>query len=137
MQFIAPWLAAGSLGAMLYFSFAIAPMVFRVLPAEEAGRFLRAQFPVYFTLNGLVALLAAVLAYDPVASPLFVTIGTAMLGVRVVAIPAVNAARDAMLAGEPAAKARFDRWHRLTVVVNFLAIVGLLAALALMVGDDT
>lgn len=132
MPILASLTAAASLGAMLYFSFAIAPMVFKVLPATDAGRFLRALFPVYFLINGLVAIGAGLLAWHPVATPLFVAAGVAMLAVRYLAIPVVNTARDEMLAGLEGAKTRFDRWHRLTVVVNLAEMAALVAGIVLL-----
>ena len=41
------------LGSMLFFSIAIAPKIFTVLPNEEAGKFVRSVFPTYYMYNGI------------------------------------------------------------------------------------
>lgn len=112
---------------MLFFSAVIAPAVFRVLDERAAGQFLRAMFPKYFAVNGLIALLSAALAFRPLESAILVLCAALMLGVQRFIIPVINNARDAMAAGDAAAKARFDAWHRVSVVVN-LAEMALLAA---------
>ena len=42
------------LGVMLFFSFVLAPMIFKVLPPENAGVFVRAIFPYYYLVNLLI-----------------------------------------------------------------------------------
>ena len=44
-------LIAISLGAMLFFSFVIAPVIFKVLDAKNAGKFVRKIFPHYYLIN--------------------------------------------------------------------------------------
>ena len=39
------------LGIMLFFSFILAPMIFKVLPPDNAGVFIRAIFPYYYLVN--------------------------------------------------------------------------------------
>jgi hypothetical protein len=50
------------------------------------------------------------------------------LGVRALLVPKINAWRDADLAGEAGAKAKFDLGHRISVLINFVQL-GLAAAL--------
>ena len=42
------------LGIMLFFSFILAPMIFKVLPSDNAGVFIRAIFPYYYLVNLLI-----------------------------------------------------------------------------------
>lgn len=42
------------LGIMLFFSFILAPMIFKVLPPDNAGVFIRAIFPYYYLVNLLI-----------------------------------------------------------------------------------
>ena len=42
------------LGIMLFFSFILAPMIFKVLSPENAGIFVRAIFPYYYLVNLLI-----------------------------------------------------------------------------------
>jgi len=129
---LAALLAAASLGAMLFFSAVIAPTVFKALPEAEAGTFLRAMFPKYFTINGAVALVAAGLAMRPLESILLVICGIAMIGVTWGLIPVINDARDRMMAGDVAAKARFASTHRMSVVINLLEMIVLAVVIAML-----
>jgi putative copper export protein len=130
------------LGGVLFFSFGVAPLIFRVLPAEYAARFVRAVFPVYYIWGataGALALPATVcgpLAVPEMRGPsVAIRAGLILLGVLVmfyagnVLTPAINAARDA----GPAQAARFDRLHRRSVRLNALVLVLGLAALGLHV----
>lgn len=51
--------AAMACGAMLFFSFALAPLAFAGLPAETAGGFMRTAFPVYYAVLAGDTVLAA------------------------------------------------------------------------------
>ena len=53
MELLIKIIPALVLGSMLFFSIAIAPKIFTVLPSEEAGKFVRSIFPVYYMFNGL------------------------------------------------------------------------------------
>jgi hypothetical protein len=119
-------------GSILFFSFAVAPVIFKVLGAEAGGRFVRALFPRYYlwgAISGAVALPATVavpLCYPELRGP--------WVGVRALVIiagiltmlyagnsltPAINAARDA----GPAGRERFDRLHRRSVRLNALVLL--------------
>lgn len=125
-------LIAASLGAMLFFSAIVTPVMFRVLAPDHAGRFLRAVFPLYFLMNGGLAAVAGLLALHPLASPLLLAAAAVMIAVRVGVIPVINRARDAMAGGEAQAKRKFDMWHRASVVINLVEMVGLIAALVVL-----
>jgi len=45
-----------SLGIMLFFSFVIAPTVFKFLPTTESGPYIRKLFPIYYIINAVLAL---------------------------------------------------------------------------------
>lgn len=129
-------------GAMLFFSFGVAPVVFKVLDAPSAARFVRALFPRYYAWcanAGAVALAALVcgrLTHQELRGPAVVVEAAVLLfGVLAmfhggnVLTPAINAARDAGEAG----RGRFDRLHKTSVRLNGLVLVlglGLLVAFA-------
>ena len=136
MTELAALLAASSLGAMIFFSAFIAPAICRVLPEADAGRLLRSSFPSYFLANGSLALIAAVVAAQPLESGVLALCGMAMGGGWAFAIPVINAARDQMLAGDEAASIRFARWHGGTVGLNVLEMIGLTAAIFLLFAAD-
>ena len=58
------WLIASNLGVMFFFTIAVAPTIFKVLPTEWAGVYVRQFFPKYDLYLGVVAILAAVLSED-------------------------------------------------------------------------
>ncbi len=137
MSELAVVLASASLGAMLFFSAAIAPTVFQSLPEEYAGGFLRAVFPKYFLINGAMAVLAGLITFRVVEGGILVGCGIVMLAVRYFAIPIINDARDAMLAGDEAGAHRFALWHRGTVLLNVGQMFGLAVAIFLLLGTRT
>ena len=132
MPELAAILAAMSLGAMLFFSAIVAPTTFAALPSENAGAFLRALFPKYFLINGVVAGVAGLLVLGRIESVILLVCCAAMLGVTFWMIPIINTARDRMIAGAAGAKAEFDWWHRASVVVNLVEMIGLVGAILLL-----
>ena len=129
MPELAALVAIASLGAMLFFSAVIAPTVFQTLPEDHAGSFLRAVFPKYFLINGAAAIISGLLAFDGLISPVLILAGIAMIGVRYVAIPVINEARDRMLAGAAGADKKFALWHRISVIVNVIEMLCLASAI--------
>ena len=49
-------------GSMLFFAATVAPTVFRTLPANAAGLFLRAFFPLYYLWGLVLAVVSVALA---------------------------------------------------------------------------
>ena len=122
-------------GSILFFSFAVAPIIFHVLGEQTGGKFVRALFPRYY-LWGAIA--GAITLPSFVARPLcFQEFRGPMVGVQAMVIlagilsmlyggnsltPAINQARDA---GPPGQK-RFEQLHRRAVGLNaFVLVVGL------------
>ena len=125
-------LIAFSLGAMIFFSAVVAPTIFRTIPAEEAGKLLRAVFPNYFLANGVLAVLAGAVAARPLESSVLVICGLTMLAVNYFAIPKINSLRDAVLAGDKTAAKQFNNWHGGAVALNLLEMLGLAAVAFLL-----
>jgi putative copper export protein len=129
-------------GGVLFFSFGVAPIIFKALGAEEGGKFVRALFPRYYAwgyTSGVVALAAGVLG--PLSVPELrgprVAVQAALIIVSCLVMlycgnsltPSINAARDAGSEGSRT----FERLHRLSVCLNALVLVvglGLLVAFA-------
>ncbi len=127
-------------GAILFFSFGVAPIIFRVLGAESAAKFVRALFPRYYawgvvsTAIALPALICGPLTYPElrganvgVQAALIVVCLGIMLYCGNSLTPAINNARDA----GPSEAARFDQLHKRSVRLNAVA---LLLGLILIVG---
>jgi hypothetical protein len=124
------------IGSILFFTFGVAPIIFRVLGAEAGGRFVRALFPRYYfwgALWGSVALPAFVagpLCYPPLRGIMAGVQALAILGCTLIMlhgghslVPAINHARDA----GPTSQERFRRLHRRSVWLNGVVLaVGLL-----------
>ena len=119
-------------GSMLFFALAVAPTVFRSLPAEHAGSFLRALFPRYYLWGLAVALACTLCAWiaDAGAAAIAVSAAVLLLFVyaRQILMPAINAARDRDLAGDAKAAASFRWLHLQSVLINALQLLLLLAA---------
>ncbi len=121
-------------GSMLFFAFAVAPTVFRSLPAEHAGSFLRALFPRYY-LWGLVVALSCTLAALYTGSGIAISAVCAVVLLlfvyaRQLLMPAINRARDLDLEGDTKARARFRALHLQSVLINASQLLLLLAATA-------
>ena len=125
---------AGVFGAMVFFAFVYAPLVFIKLGTETGGRFIREVFPVYYVAMGATSIAAAVLlAFASTArgadALAMACIGVVFFLARFVLLPIVNRNRDAGLAGDLAAKKRFDELHRASVVVNAVQMLAVLVVL--------
>jgi hypothetical protein len=122
---------ASWVGSILFFSFGVAPVIFRVLGAQAGGRFVRVLFPRYYAwgvVSGAVALpafLGVPLAFPEYKGPwVGVQAGLILAGILIFLYcgnsltPSINAARDA----GPEGAERFDRLHRLSVQLNAVAL---------------
>jgi uncharacterized membrane protein len=120
-------------GSILFFSFAVAPISFRVLGAEAGGTFVRALFPRYYlwgVISSAVALPALVcgpLAFPELQALAIIASLLIMLYCGNSLTPAINEARDA---GAASAE-RFDRLHKRSVNLNgVVLLIGLVLLFA-------
>ena len=125
---------AGVFGAMAFFAFVYAPLVFIKLGTETGGRFIREVFPVYYVTMGATSVAAAVLLAFASATRgadalAMVCVGLVFFLARFALLPIINRNRDAGQAGDLAAKKRFDALHRASVVVNLLQMLAVLVVL--------
>ncbi len=132
---ILPVIAASFLlGSMIFFAAVTAPAVFKFLPADVAGQYLRGVFPRYYLWGAVCALISAVLSL-PVSltcAGLLAAVTLAFLGVRQILAPRINEAKEGRAAGDDAAAARFARLHRLSVFINLAQMIALVIVLALL-----
>ena len=117
-------LIAISLGMMLFFSFVIAPIIFKVLNAKNAGKFVRKIFPHYYLIN-LVILSVVVLLLLYISSvnlDFYITLIITILFAfsLFVLMPSINKFKD----NEEERKFKYS--HTLSVIVNFIQIIGLI-----------
>lgn len=120
------------LGGMVFFAALVAPIVFRVLPAEPGGRFIRALFPRYYAwVLGCSA--AAAVALFPLSKPdagIMVVVAGLAWWLRQVLMPRINALSDRAKAGDAGAQTGFDRAHKLSVIANLLQMTAAAVVLA-------
>ena len=115
---------------MVFFAFVYAPLVFIKLPAETAGPFIRAVFPVYYKVMGAAAFAAGLFLMPRVESFIMIAVGAVFFLVMLLLMPRINAARDASVTGagtDGLAAKRFSRLHRASVIINFVQMLAVLA----------
>lgn len=133
---IALYATAILLGAMLFFSFALTPMVFIKLEAAIAAGFVRALFPLYYLviiLLGATAALTFAVAERPIPAALMAMVAGFAVITRQSLIPRLDALREAKEAGDTKATAQFKALHRFSVVVNAVQIIAVAATLSIFV----
>jgi hypothetical protein len=119
-------------GSTLFFSFGVAPIIFRELGAEMGGKFVRVLFPRYYlwgAISGAVALPAFVagpLCYQEYRGPMVGVQALAVIGGILAMLyggnsltPAINRARDC----RPVDHEQFERLHRRAVWLNAVTMV--------------
>ena len=120
MQNITPFIATLCLGAMLFFSFVTAPLIFGKLPIQQAGTLLRSVFPWYYGVLGTTTAASVIagimLGSAGTAASTVVLVGFALA--LFVLMPAINRARDHVLEGDTSAESRFRNLHFASVMVN-------------------
>ena len=106
---------------MILYFFGFAPMVFRAMPAEEAGRFIRAAFPWYYLFVIFTAGLAGVilLLWSSWSGVVSIAIAAVAILARQALMPRINSARDAWMAGNADAKRLFGNLRGISVALNF------------------
>jgi hypothetical protein len=109
------------LGSMLFFSIAIAPKIFSVLPSEEAGKFVRSIFPTYYMYNGLqyLALTALMFYTGQTGNILYLSCLILFLFIfsNYILMPQINKSRDAD------DQKKFKFLHFSSVLINIVIII--------------
>ena len=118
------------LGSMLFFSIAIAPKIFTVLPNEEAGKFVRSIFPTYYMYNGLQYLLLTILLFYTGQNGNILYLSCLILLFFIfsnyILMPQINKSRDIDN------QKKFKLLHFLSVVINFLIIISSIVLILLI-----
>ena len=112
-------------GGMVFFAAAVAPTVFSKLPGEQAARFIRAMFPVYYMVMGIAAGAGALMVIwtRPLDGFLLLAAALGFALAHQVLMPRINRLRDAELEGEAEAGRHFARLHRASVWLNGTQLV--------------
>ena len=135
LQFSGFIIAAILLGAMLFFSGLVAPIVFIKLDPKPAGTFIRSIFPHYYSFIIILSLISTCLLARSNDKPSIIMALVFLLGLisRQILMPRINRYRDAELAGDKRATIIFNRLHKLSVWINGSQVTLLIAALIIFV----
>ena len=113
-----------SLGMMIFFSFIVAPVIFKVLDAVNAGKFVRKIFPFYYMINLIILSLVVILFIynSQINIDFYLVLILALLFAFLLFIlmPMINKFKDNH------EDKKFDFSHKLSVVLNFVQMVGLI-----------
>lgn len=111
------------LGIMLFFSFILAPMIFKVLSPENAGIFVRAIFPYYYLVNLLILGVISIfyIFYKTFTLDFYLILTTALLFLfnLIFLMPKINQYKDQK--NERA----FKISHFISVIINFAQLIAL------------
>ena len=115
------------LGIMLFFSFAVAPVIFKVLKENEARRFVRTIFPYYYFINLILILLICIFLFYKsfISFDFYLLVSVALLFAisLFILMPLINNARDRE------EENKFKYLHAISVIINFLQIIILIYVL--------
>ncbi len=132
LQYFALFATALLFGSMVFFSAVMAPLIFIKMDGERAGRFIRQVFPWYYLVVLVLGGVATVcLVFQrPIDAAILGGVTCVAVATRQLLMPAINRARDAMLAGDESSGQRFSRLHRLSVWINAAQIIAIAIVLA-------
>ena len=119
------------IGEVVFFSFVVAPAVFRALPAPEAGRMVGTIFPIYYRVGyvcGAILLVTGGVLLGNAGARIWWGVNAALVAVMFMATlyagviiqPRAAALRPQIhdATAPPTVKQEFDRLHRLAVQLN-------------------
>ncbi|MBG6077337.1 DUF4149 domain-containing protein [Polaromonas sp. CG_9.11] len=121
-------IVAANVGIMLFFTVAVAPTIFVVLPQEWASAYVRSFFPKYYLFLGLSTAGAAALAGVALVQASLVAVALVFFLSRFWLTPLVNRARDNQQVQ------LFKQLHTLSVALNMLQLAVLVWILVKSLG---
>ena len=116
-------LVAICLGIMIFFSFILAPMIFKILDPENAGKFVRKIFPYYYFVNlvFLSIVVILILLNSKINFEFYITVSLVIsfIFAQFILMPFINKLRDNN------EENKFKYAHGFSVAINFLQMIGL------------
>ena len=113
-----------TLGMMIFFSFVLAPMIFKILDPDNAGKFVRKIFPYYYFVNLIFLSIAAILFFlvSSLNKDLYIILLLVMsfIFAQFILMPLINKLKDNNQ------EKKFKYAHGLSVLINFLQMIGLI-----------
>ena len=120
-------LTAIILGAMIFFSFVVAPITFKLLDEENSRKFIRGIFPFYYLLNLILSFVASVLFFVnqnlSIDFSLMVSISVLFAISNFILMPMINKFRDNN------DDKKFKISHFISVIINFVQLIFLVIIL--------
>ena len=121
------YLTAIILGAMIFFSFIVAPITFKLLDEENSRKFIRGIFPFYYLLNLTLSFVASVSFYlDQNLSidfSLMASVSVLFAISNFILMPMINKFRDNN------EDKKFKISHFISVIINFIQLIFLVIIL--------
>ena len=121
------YLTAIILGAMIFFSFVVAPITFKLLDEENSRKFIRGIFPFYYLLNLTLSFVASVLFFLnqnlSIHFLLMVSVSVLFAISNFILMPMINKFRDNN------EDKKFKISHFISVIINFIQLIFLVIIL--------
>ena len=121
------YLTAVILGAMIFFSFVVAPTTFKLLDEENSRKFIRGIFPFYYLLNLTLSFVASILFYLnqnlSIDFLLMVSVSALFAISNFTLMPMINKFRDNN------EDKKFKISHFISVIINFIQLIFLVIIL--------
>ena len=126
-QQIIYYLTSVVLGVMLFFSFVVAPTIFKVLDENYARKFIRKIFPLYYSFCLIILFITSLLYiyFFPVSYEIYILLFLVILfSISLfVLMPMINKFRDNKF------EKKFKTTHTMSVLINFIQMIGLIVIL--------
>ena len=121
------YLTAIILGAMIFFSFVVAPITFKLLDEENSRKFIRGIFPFYYLLNLTLSFVASVLFFLnqnlSIDFSLMASVSVLFAISNFILMPMINKFRDNN------EDKKFKISHFISVIINFIQLIFLVIIL--------
>ena len=121
------YLTAIILGAMIFFSFVVAPITFKLLDEENSRKFIRGIFPFYYLLNLTLSFVASILFFLnqnlSIDFLLMVSVIVLFAISHFILMPMINKFRDNN------EDKKFKISHFISVIINFIQLIFLVIIL--------
>ena len=115
------YLTAIILGAMIFFSFVVAPTTFKLLDEENSRKFIRGIFPFYYLLNLTLSFVASILFFlnQNLSNDFLLMTSVCSLFVisYFILMPMINKFRDNN------EDKKFKISHFISVIINFIQLI--------------
>ena len=121
------FLVSGILAIMLFFSFTIAPIIFKSLDEKNARNFIRNIFPYYYFINLILSILVIIffvsMNFYGLNFYLILSVAILFAFLQFILMPMINKFRDSN------ESKKFNYTHGFSVVINIIQMVFLVIIL--------